>query len=47
VRASKYVTRRRFTSAGGFHCKRIRGGALAGEWRCVRGSRAYRYAFGD
>jgi hypothetical protein len=47
LRASKDVTRRRFTSAGGFHCKRIRGGTLAGEWRCVRGSRAYRYAFGD
>jgi hypothetical protein len=38
---------RRFTTPGGFHCRRVSGGPLGGQWRCVRGSRAYRFEFGD
>src|SRR4051794_20138277 len=38
---------RRFTTPGGFHCRRVSGGPLGGQWRCVRWSRAYRFEFGD
>jgi hypothetical protein len=38
---------RRFRTAGGFRCARVSGTALGGQWRCVRGRRAYRFEFGD
>ncbi len=38
---------RRFRTPGGFTCTRVSGGKLGGQWRCVRGGRAYRFDFGD
>lgn len=38
---------RRFRTPGGFTCRRVSGGALGGEWRCTKGTRAYRFEFGD
>ncbi len=39
--------RRRFKTPGGFRCLRVSGGAYGGQWRCVKGGRAYRFDFGD
>jgi hypothetical protein len=39
--------KRRFRTPGGFLCYRVSGGPLGGQWRCVRGVRAYRFEFGD
>ena len=30
-----------------FRCRRVSGQALGGQWRCVRGTRAFRCEFGD
>ena len=38
---------RRFKTPGGFHCTRVSGGRLAGQWRCVKGAKAYRFDFSD
>jgi hypothetical protein len=38
---------RRFRTPGGFRCRRVSGGRLGGQWRCVRGRKAYRFEFGD
>ena len=38
---------RRFRTPGGFVCTRVSGGQFGGQWRCVRGTRAYRFEFGD
>ena len=38
---------RRFTTPGGFRCRRVSGSRLGGQWRCVKGERAYRFEFGD
>jgi hypothetical protein len=38
---------RRFRTPGGFSCGRVSGGPLGGQWRCVKGSRAFRFEFGD
>jgi hypothetical protein len=38
---------RRFTIPGGFVCYRVSGSRLAGQWRCVRGGRAFRFEFSD
>jgi hypothetical protein len=38
---------RRFRTPGGFSCYRVSGMAYGGQWRCVRGSRAYRFEFAD
>jgi len=38
---------RRFRTPGGFVCTRVSGGSLVGQWRCVRGAKAYRFEFGD
>jgi hypothetical protein len=46
-RSYKGSIKRRFTTPGGFHCKRKSGTALGGQWRCVKGHRAYRFEFGD
>jgi hypothetical protein len=38
---------RRFSTPGGFLCGRVTGNRLAGQWRCVRGARAFRFEFSD
>jgi len=38
---------RRFKTPAGFLCQRVSGGQFGGQWRCVRGNRAYRFEFGD
>ena len=38
---------RRFTTPGGFTCMRVSGGELAGQWRCAKGRKAYRFEFTD
>jgi hypothetical protein len=38
---------RRFTTPGGFACVRVSGGELAGQWRCAKGRKAYRFEFSD
>jgi hypothetical protein len=38
---------RRFRTPGGFRCRRVSGTRLGGQWRCVRGRKAYRFEFGD
>ena len=38
---------RTFSTPGGFRCSRVSGGRLGGDWRCVKGSRAFRFEFGD
>ncbi len=38
---------RRFRTPRGFQCYRVSGGRLGGQWRCVRGTRAFRFEFGD
>jgi hypothetical protein len=37
----------RFRTPGGFRCVRASGTALGGQWRCVKGRKAYRFEFGD
>jgi hypothetical protein len=37
----------RFRTPGGFTCTRVMGNRLAGQWRCVKGVRAYRFNFAD
>ena len=37
----------RFRTPGGFRCQRVSGNALAGQWRCVKGRKAYRFEFSD
>jgi hypothetical protein len=36
-----------FPTPGGFRCTRVSGNALAGQWRCVKGRKAYRFEFSD
>lgn len=43
-RAPIYPT---FTIPVGFYCYRVSGGSLGGQWRCVKGSSAFRFDFGD
>ena len=38
---------RTFRTPGGFRCRRVSGGELGGQWRCVKGAKAYRFALGD
>jgi hypothetical protein len=38
---------RTFRTPGGFRCTRVSGGEFGGQWRCVKGGRAYRFEFGD
>jgi hypothetical protein len=38
---------RRFRTPGGFACYRVSGSPLAGQWRCVRGAKAFRFEFSD
>ena len=37
----------RFRTPGGFRCMRVSGTSLGGQWRCVKGRKAYRFEFGD
>ena len=37
----------RFRTPGGFRCMRASDNALAGQWRCVKGRKAYRFEFSD
>jgi hypothetical protein len=39
--------KRRFRTPGRFACSRVSGNSLGGQWRCVRGIRAFRFEFGD
>ena len=39
--------KRHFTTPGGFRCGRVSGDRLGGQWRCVKGAKAYRFEFGD
>jgi hypothetical protein len=39
--------KRRFRTPRGFRCSRVSGNSLGGQWRCVRGIRAFRFEFGD
>lgn len=39
--------KRRFYTPRDFYCQRVSGGSLGGQWRCVRGHRAFRFEFGD
>ena len=36
-----------FKTPGGFTCTRVSGGELAGQWRCVKGHKAFRFEFAD
>jgi hypothetical protein len=47
LRAYKASYKRHFVTPGGFHCNRVSGGSLGGQWRCVKGRKAYRFEFGD
>jgi hypothetical protein len=38
---------RRFRTPDGFSCYRVSGSRLAGQWRCVRGTQAFRFEFSD
>jgi hypothetical protein len=38
---------RTFKTPGGFACARVSGGPLAGQWRCVKGHKAFRFEFTD
>jgi hypothetical protein len=38
---------RTFTIPAGFYCYRVSGFSLGGQWRCVKGSRAFRFDFAD
>jgi hypothetical protein len=38
---------RRFKTPGGFRCAQVSGVPEGGQWRCVKGTRAYRIEFGD
>jgi hypothetical protein len=47
LRRYKRPIDRRFRTPGGFLCRRVSGNSLGGQWRCVWGSRAFRFEFGD
>ena len=36
-----------FTTPGGFACGRVSGGQFGGQWRCVKGQKAFRFEFAD
>jgi hypothetical protein len=47
LRAYRGLTKRRFRTPGGFRCVQVSGVPVAGQWRCSRGARAYRFDFVD
>jgi hypothetical protein len=38
---------RTFKTPGGFACTRVSGGQFGGQWRCVKGHKAFRFEFAD
>jgi hypothetical protein len=38
---------RTFTTPGGYYCYRVSGRRYGGQWRCVKGNRAWRFEFSD
>jgi hypothetical protein len=38
---------RTFKTPGGFTCTRVSGIDLGGQWRCVKGHKAFRFEFAD
>jgi hypothetical protein len=36
-----------FRTPGRFRCGRVSGGELSGQWRCVKGHKAFRFEFAD
>ena len=38
---------RRFKTPGDFRCRQVSGNQYGGQWRCVKGAKAYRFEFGD
>jgi hypothetical protein len=47
MRRYRRPIRRRFRTPSGFRCYRASGGRFGGQWRCVKGARAFRFEFGD
>jgi hypothetical protein len=47
IRSYRGSIRTRFRTPGGFACTRVAGERLEGRWRCVKGVKAYRFAFSD
>ena len=47
MRRYKGSIRTRFRTPGGFGCYRVSGNRLAGQWRCVRRTQAFRFDFSD
>ena len=47
IRRHRGSIARRFRTPGGFRCRRVSGSRLGGQWRCVKGERAYRFEFAD
>jgi len=47
MRRYKGSIRTRFRTPGGFGCYRVSGNRLAGQWRCVRRTQAFRFEFAD
>ncbi len=39
--------KRRFTTPGGFHCKRKSGNRYGGRWRCHKDDKAFGFRFAD
>jgi hypothetical protein len=38
---------RRFDTPDGFHCRRVKGRAVSGIWRCSKKRKAFKFKFGD
>ena len=47
IRRYRGSIKKHFTTPGGFKCHRVSGNRLGGQWRCVKGRKAYRFEFGD
>jgi hypothetical protein len=47
MRRYRHSIDRSFRTPGGFRCRQQSGVPEGGQWRCVRGGRAYRFEFGD
>ncbi|MDQ5807164.1 MAG: hypothetical protein M3320_00655 [Actinomycetota bacterium] len=47
IRRHREGISRTFRTPGGFRCRRVSGTELGGQWRCVKGAKAYRFEFGD
>jgi hypothetical protein len=48
MRQNRKPIRRRFhTRRYGFYCYRVSGSSYGGQWRCTKGSKAFRFDFAD